>query len=463
MTTALKDAIKELAVRHALSPRQPEPGAAVLRAARKLPEGMGDVPTGKDFDAISINLAQFLTRGGNLHPRQARDAAWCLWNAKVPLAARAETLEPFLRQLRNMRHKGASRALALSYLISFHNDRPGLSAVAATLSDLLAVIGSPFDALHERFRIFDVTEGPQRVGDAALAARVSPRRILEENGMRLELVLAGGYVEPCARRVLQRAAEDERLPPMERLDFLTQIAVRERKPSALNFPAHKALLANALLLPYRDSPPDKPIRDRTLNLLLSLSELGDPRTKSGNWVLMPEARNIAISWLTEQALRQFLDVVADVNPNENWPYRRRFWETVQEEGLIREAWVVLDDVGAREARRRFGSNVQFGCFTAGGSIQAGHAALLLKIGNGVCVEWSFNGKCRFWGDASRPGAPQLYTPRYDAEELRTGNRYAPVEEIGHNAHTGPNAWQHKAARRINSMTGARLASRDYML
>lgn len=462
MSGNLKDAIADLLARHGSPARQIiEP--AILRLARKLPEGIGDLRSAnKDYDAISVVLVDSLSRGEQLTGRQARDGAWCLWTTKAAIAERAETLKPFLEQLRDLKHQRASRALALSYLISFHADRPGLSAVAGALRDLVTVMGEPFDVLHRKFRIFDEIEGPRRIGDASLAGRKSPREVLEENGLRMEQPLAGGYVEPCARRVLQRAADDHGLPALARLDFVQLIAVKSGTRQ-LNFPTHKGLVANALLLPYRGSYVEKTIKDQTLNFLISLEGLGDPRTNSGNWVGMPDARDIAVSWLTEQALRQFLDVVEAVNPNENWPYRRRFWESMYDNGVIREAWVVLDHEGAGEARRRFGNNTRFGQFRSGGGVQAGHAVLLLRIGRGVCAEWSFSGQCRFWEDADHPGAPKLYQTSYDADFLRRGRRYAPVLEIRHGSHTGPNAWQHKAASQISAMTGERLSAREYML
>lgn len=473
MTTRFRDALADLLLRHGGAPR-PNAEASILREARKLPDGMGDLKAEKDYDAISVALSGLLLRAARLTPRQARDGAWCLWDRQAALASRPETLEPFLAQLRALKHKRASRALALSYLIDFRADRPGLSDVASALRDLASVMGEPFDALHDRYRIFDETGGPQRIGDAALAQRTSPRRILEEGGLGHEEALSGGLVEPCARRVLERAAEDDRLQPPDRLQLVDLIAVKEAtRPDGrrqLNFAAHKALVANALLLPYRDDTPDRAAKDRILNLLVSLHGVGDPRSNSHNWVNMPGARDVAIAWLTEQALRQFLDVVEAVNPNENWKHRRRFWEamygtrTSDGVGIIREAWVVLDQEGAAEARRRFDNNTRFGEFMAGGGVLPGHAVLLLKIGKGVCAEWSYNGKCRFWEDSERTGAPKLYgDARYDADFLRTGRRYAPVLEIIHYPHTGPDAWQHKAARQIMAMTGERLSARDYML
>jgi hypothetical protein len=460
MSTSLRDAIADILVRHTAPTRLPQE-PAILRAAARLPDGIGDLKPPKDFDAIAVNLADTLRRGRRLTGRQARDGAWCLWETKVAIASDPDTLEPFLQQLRELRHKGASRALALSYLISFHVDRPGLSAVAAALCDLVTAMGAPFETLQEKFHLFDLEQGPLRVGQTGLAARKSPSQVLEENGLQFQQALAGGYVEPCARRVLELAASDTRLPPDERLVFIEQIAVRPGTRE-LHFPQHNALVANALLLPHRGREVDKGIKDRTLNFLVSLERLGDPRSKSGNWSSMPEAREVAIAWLTEQALRQFLDVVGAVNPNENWKYRRRFWEAMYNRDVIKEAWVVLDYEGAREARRRFGKSTRFGQFSGGG-VQTGHAVLLLRIGRGVCAEWSYSGQCRFWEDSERPGAPKLYEDNYDPKFLKEGRRYPPALEIRHGSHVGPNAWQHKAAAQIVEMTGERLSQREYML
>lgn len=461
MSTGFKSAVGALLLVHGARV-MPAFRSETERAARELKEGAGELRPAADLDAISVSLADALANGDALTGRQLRNCAWCLWITKVAIAERATTLQPFLGQLRKLRHKQATRALSLSYLTHFHADRPGLSAITETLQELVDVMGAPFDALHRHLRIFDALEGPRCIGDFAFAGQTSPRAVLEEHGLRHEPVFAGGYVESCARRVLERVANDRELPALERLKFVTGIAVKDGTRQ-LHFPSHKDLVANAMLLPYRDRSLRKDIRDKILNFLVSLEGLGDPRTKRANWVNMPDAQRVAISWLTEQALRQFLDVVEAVNPNENWKYRRKFWEAMHKNEVITEAWVVLDRDGAAEAYKSFGDSAPFGRFGSGGGVQRGHAVLLLRIGRGVCAEWSYNGKCRFWADAERSGAPQLYDEWYDADELRTGNRYAPVQEIIHAAHTGDNAWQHKAANRIKSMTGARFSKQDYML
>lgn len=459
MTTAFKDAIADVLLRHGGRAGR-APDVRIAEVVDKLPDDIGVLRAPKDYDALSRHLAGLLRGGQALKPRQARDTAWCLWGTAEEIAADPATLEPFLQQMRELKNKSATRALVLSYLVSFHEDRPGLSAVAAALQDLASVAGAPFDDLAERLRLFDVGEGPALLGEAAVAERSSPRALLEAHRVQMELVLAGGFVEASTRRALERVAADTRLSPAERLDFVGRISLRPQSQTLLHL-EHKSLVANAVLLPFEAERPEKQHRDRILDFLVSVQDIGDPRTRSGNWVNMPRAREIAISWLTEQALRQFLDVVEAVNPNKYWPYRRRFWEAMHANGVIAAAWVVLDSHGTREARRRFGRNASFAQFETGGT-QAGQAVLMLRIGAGVCVEWSFDGKCRFWTDHAREGAPQLFKDRYDAEFLRHGKRYAPVLEVQHSPHIGSNAWQHKVAQHITQMTSIRFSPRDYM-
>ncbi len=461
MSTSFKAAIGSLLLVHGARAK-PTLRSETERAAGKLAEGAGELRPAADLDAISASLANALMNGDALTGRQLRNCAWCLWTTRVAIAERATTLQPFLEQLRELRHKQATRALSLSYLIHFHADRPGLSSITEILRELVDVMGAPFDALHRHLRVFDETEGPRRIGDFAFTGQSSPRAVLEENGLRHEQVFTGGYVEPCARRVLERVADDRELPALERLKFVTSIAVKDGTRQ-LHFPSHKDLVANAMLLPYSGRDLRKDVRDKILKFLISLEGLGDPRTRGANWVNMHEARRIANSWLTEQALRQFLDVVEKVNPNPNWKYRRKFWETMHEREAIDEAWVVLDREGAAAAHRMMKDSAPFGQFSAGSGVQPGNAVLLLKIGRGVCAEWSIVGPCRFWNDAAHEGAPQLYNDRYNANLLKTGRHYYPEEEIVHFPHEGDNAWQHKIAKRIRSMTGARFSKQDYML
>jgi hypothetical protein len=118
---------------------------------------------------------------------------------------------------------------------------------------------------------------------------------------------------------------------------------------------------------------------------------------------MPSSAAIVRRWLTDQSLRQFLDVLDDSALQHQWKFRRAFWEAVYRRGLIGEAWVVFDKVSAKLI---FKGETPFARWEGGGSkqIQNGPACLLLRIGSGIVAEWSHNGRCYIWHDINDPSA-----------------------------------------------------------
>lgn len=191
------------------------------------------------------------------------------------------------------------------------------------------------------------------------------------------------------------------------------------------------------------------------SLLLELFK--DPRLPGARWSRMPQAADIVRRWLTEQSLRQFLDIVDEVALERMWVYRRAFWEAVYRADLISEAWVVFDDAGSRAARRAFGKDVSFATFD--GSVQTGHAVLLLRVGRGLVAEWSHNGKCNIWNDAEDRSAPKLYGPTYSPFNLRSHGDLSLQRStfaVSHMSHEGPGSWQRKVAAKLHQMTGVRL-------
>src|SRR5690606_16101213 len=110
--------------------------------------------------------------------------------------------------------------------------------------------------------------------------------------------------------------------------------------------------------------------------------------------------SIVRGWLTEQSLRQFLDIVDQTAVERMWKYRRAFWEAVYDGGLISEAWVAFGPLGARLARRAYGPDASFARLeTDGKQVEQGHAVLLLKVGRfyqrsaGVSLKAHSAGSC----------------------------------------------------------------------
>ncbi|MEN3792181.1 EH signature domain-containing protein [Fulvimarina sp. MAC3] len=455
--TAFRDALGELIDRHPTRPMSERTSKTQSVAARmQLPEA-GARKEARDYEAIAAECLMSLENGVGLTRTQLRDVAWCLWGLKAKIASSDSALREFLAQLERIGARSSTRALALAYLYKYHPDADGIEDVAATLKRVAEIAREPFPRLAREWAMFDGREGSRRLAQLAIDRRRAPSALMTDEKFSAS-ISQGNFAKTATFDALQALSSMRVEDPEERLDFVKDLAINPE--GQLYFSEFAAVVANALLLPFRDHQPDEAVCDRYLDVLIGLFR--DPRTNSGQWAAMPEAAEIARGWLTRQALRQFLDVVDAVAPDEMWSYRRTFWEAVYDKKLISGAWVVLDPQGQAEARRRFGGKVRFGRFEKGGGIQTGHSVLLLKIGSETCAEWSHSGACRFWANASAHGVPSLYRSLYAAEELR-GNRGAdPVLEVRHYPHHGPGAWQHKVARRIFSATGTAMQASEYL-
>ncbi|RFC62258.1 hypothetical protein DYI37_17290 [Fulvimarina endophytica] len=456
----LREAIGDLLARHRHAPASSPPSELTRTVA--LLDGVeayvSESPK-KDYDVIASQIASCLAARDRIAQRNLRDGAWCMWKTKPALAEDAPILSEFLRRCQAENDKRIARNLLSAYLTQWQDDRPGLNEISVACTSLAGVAGHQYSEAQCRYRLFSLPSGPVELGRAAVQQRRAPPTLLAELGFS-DSIARGGFSLPCTRAALETAGETKELSPRERLDLVRDLALLP--DGTLINQTLSVPFANALLMPYSAKSPTEDIKQETINLVTRV--LGDPRTNS--WIGMDQARRVLLRWLTRLALSQFLDVVEAVNPDPNWKYRRRFWEAMNEEEAILGAWAVLSSEGEAEARRRFGLDTPFATFHRG-YVQSGHAVLLMQIGPGICAEWSFSGKCRFWADSSRQGAPKMYEKSYDADFLRKGRSYAPVLEVVHSPHRDSRsgvetAWQHKVYRRISGMTGIRVPSDRYM-
>src|SRR5690606_37922700 len=116
-------------------------------------------------------------------------------------------------------------------------------------------------------------------------------------------------------------------------------------------------IAEARLRPFVGLSPDEAVRD--IYLQASLGLVADPRLHPQRWLqVADDLRLLVVSWLTDQALRQFLDVVDQIARERMWNYRRAFWEGIYDflrtRGIDVQAWVAFGPDGERLARQRFG-------------------------------------------------------------------------------------------------------------
>ncbi len=425
------------------------------------------LPRPKDIVDLAREISASIKRGEPLSRRQVRQAPWCLWHEQARLAEQPEALRTILDSVRQAHRPGAFSALATAFVDRFDATANGMSAASDCLQMLVEKWETPWANLHGEFSFFDLQAGPQRLAAAVVAQNRPAADIVSGYGVGA-MGARSGYVRAVTISMLDRLAAGAEPDHLKRLEKVERYTLDEKGEPIFNGLLGK--IAEALVKPFGQFKPDKTLRDRFLSLLLRL--LGDPRVRSpkNKWHHVPSAlTGVVRGWLTEQSLRQFLDIVDITAMERMWKYRRAFWEAVYDAGLISEAWVAFGPDGEKEARRAYGRDASFARLEKSGrQIESGHAVLLLRIGDGIVADWSHNGKYNIWMDHSDATAPQLYKSQYGSDELRiiegaSGN-YDTRRKVSR-SHTSPDryGWQNHASEVLYRMTGVRVQPSRYQV
>ena len=456
--TRLRDALKALKSQSNTRLNLREISLCTLASERISETGTAQPREGRDYNKIAQELLARINSGDTLSWREIRDGAWCLWRTSPALADCDESLTAVTDGVLRNPRKQPFRALASSYMVSFEKDLRGIVEVGRVLRLKASEMGRPWAALHAEHDIFHLTNGADNVANDALQQRTSPTEVLKHAGIGV-LDAETGFAKECAAAVLRRLASGAEADPIRRLEIVQTLALRST--GGLMFPDHGPLIAEALIKPFGTAMPERATRDKFLALLIAL--FGDPRRYPGRWSRMREIEIVIRRWLTEQTLRQFLDVVDEVALEHMWKYRRAFWEAVYARELIDEAWVVFDPAGVKVARRTFGKQADFAQFED--TVLSGHAVLLMRVGRGLVVEWSHSGRCIIWNDAEARGAPRLNQSLYAVRTLRApaSARDDITSQVFAVTHQGSDryAWQQKVSNKIHQMTGVRIPQSSY--
>ncbi|MFC0242628.1 EH signature domain-containing protein [Rhodopseudomonas telluris] len=440
---------------------------ATTRIAREA-DKIGSVASGadspkatKNYNLVANEILDKVISTCELTRREARDAAWCLWETVPALASDGATVTSLVSATEASGRRQPFRALASSYLASYAPDRSRIAEISAVLMRLAAGMGKPWASLQNDLNLFHVVEGPQNLARMAVQRNISPAAVLTSYGLGA-VNAQSGFTKFCIATALEQLRDGKELRHDVRLQWVKTFALRDVRE--LLFQEHGPLVAEALLFPFGNSTPDEDVTDKFLAVLLRL--FGDPRSQPAKWARMREAAAIVRRWLTMQSLRQFLEVVDRTAVARMWKHRRAFWGAVYDRGLISDAWVVFGPLGADAARRSFGKDISFATFD-GGTVDRGHAVLLLRIGRGVVAEWSHNGRCIIWSDSEAPGAPTLHLSTYHPAALRSPNGESPSLSVPVFAitHSGAEfyAWQSKVAGKLHQMTGVRIPLSEYQV
>jgi EH_Signature domain len=457
--SVFKAAIRALRTRRASALALPEV-SLTARAAERIvsPVSSSEGPKPSlDYNVVAAEIMTKAAATGALTRREARQAAWCLWETDPALASSSRTMASLVKATETSGTKQPFRTLASSYMTSYAPDRKAIGTISALLVRHAHRMGKPWAPLQHDFNLFHVVEGPRNLARIAVERGTSPTEVLSAYGLGA-VNAQSGFARYCIAKALEAMRDGQEPRHDVRLRWVKTFALRNERE--LLFQEHGPLVTDALLIPFGDTAPAEAVTDRFSEILLRL--FGDPRLQPARWARMRAAAAIVRRWLTKQSLTQFLEVVDQIAVDRMWKHRRAFWGAVYDQGLILDAWVVFGPKGADVARRAFGKDISFATFS--GIVAAGHAVLLLRIGQGVVAEWSHNGRCIIWSDAQARGAPALHAPAYDVAALRASKATSkPTASVFAIAHSRPESyhWQTRVAEKLEQMTGVGIDQSRY--
>jgi hypothetical protein len=444
--------------------RLPEKTKLSLLSAN-LPDVLSRTRQPRDVVQLGREIHDCIIAGEALSRRQVREAPWCLWHKDIRLAENPQVLSVVLDGIAKAPRPSSFNALATAFVDRFDPEAVGMEAASACLKRLAGRWNTPWAQLHRDFAFFDMRNGPDSLAASVIAQNRSATDILRDYGIR-EMAAKSRYIRSVTISLLDQLANGQEPNHLLRLEKVESYALDDHgEPS---FDGLLGKIAEALLLPFGQSRPERDLRDRYLATLLRI--LGDPRIRSpkNKWHQVPASlTDMVRSWLTEQSLRQFLDIVDQTAVEHMWKYRRAFWEAVYDAGLISEAWVAFGPLGATLARRAYGRDASFARLeTDGKPVEQGHAVLLLKVGDGIIADWSHNGRYNIWKNSADRTAPQLYKTSYGSDEVRivvygSGNYETPSRISRSHMSSETYGWQNYVAQRLYEMTGVRLPARKY--
>jgi hypothetical protein len=418
------------------------------------------------------NLIAASRSPGGLAAAERRDlkfAPWLLWMKTDGLAGLPGILDVLYRE--GQRLGSVRRSLIEAWIANCDTIHPTIETCGRLIELLL---GSSDDARIEiwrraqaRFQYFQIKHGPARVASAVLNGMEPVTEILKAAGLDDPARTTTGYARLVNSQLLKELpiplASRRGESAFERAQAFVIVgrALRFEEPEA------RGSLANSLLAPWvpgsRLSATDG-VRSQVQGFLLA--RLGDPRTKRANWLHVDESKiSIMRGWLSRASLKAFFDVVAN-HADENFKYRRAFWNSYLENNAITDSWLALGGNVHAEAQ---GIRELHGSFARLRGASSNQSVLLIQIGPIIFSEWSHSGSLRVWPDDWK-NAPRIGLFEYQRDVL-TG-KCLPFPEGPDGAKQGnglwhtqseTGRWQSIAAELIARRCGIRLTRRDWMV
>ena len=453
------------------------------------PGGFADAPSPWESDVLRDWLKQICLgpefQDLSRQPARRFDLApTVLWNGREPAAGFPGLLDHLLS-------RATSRPRLLVTLIEawlrdFDARAPGLRQAAIAIRRLLPQATHPFlvfwAAAEARFGLFDADHGPDRVAKALMTTD-DVDGVLAAIGMDDPMRATGRYLRDVIVRclallpaALRSAAAPAAWTRATHLLLDPSDGSGSSPSDAAKFRFHdlamNGLVARACLAPWVDATVSGNAPREQVKTFL-LSTLKDPRLYPGSWIEAGEDNTrLMRSWIAAATLEAFFTLIGEETNDKQWNYRRAFWQACLKKVPTTEVWVILGSDLVPRAHSIQALTGNFGCHTISG--KAKQAALLIRIGHLVLLEWSHIGALKAFADPRM--SPSFYKTerdfysnnRIDFPSLHFPNH--PVLGGGGSDDKGlwhrfpkKGLWQGCAAALLERQIGLRLDQRDYMI
>ena len=477
---------REAEVRPSFEFKAPSP-SQTREARERIDSLFGDVeldrPAQKQLSEIirMIRTMEAENRTIELWPDEVkRWAPWAIFLDKnsQPLAGSSSLLKRYLVFLKQrppaIQYQRLGN-LAWAYLSTYPTELTTLAGWGSGITQQLNKSEhgrlAKLQAYSDELRMFQ-PDGPAQVARLWLDERTPSHKAAREFAatklISKKPLGSSPFASEMTRALFEQMAAMAPPEPDEREERLRLVLSKEDK---IRFPELRGIIAQGLLLPYRDAWPETATRERLLNLLTEPDNLGHPeyRQQDSPWEEIPDARDIAQRWLAARAIYLFLDAVSNTTTNKkHWSERRPFWEAYLRLNAVHRARAVLGPEAAAwvKAQHPTSHRPHFSRFPGSRDTNiAKKSALLLQIEDLVIAEWSHAGSCRIWNHPE--GAPALRPGNYHRKTLSSTTEFVEptTGKLIRTAdfstrHIGD--WQDRVSRHIREQSGISITQKDYI-
>ena len=350
------------------------------------------------------------------------------------------------------------KPLVFVYIEKFNFEDPLFQKLSKHTRDLFA---SPkFDnasslvGLARSLNLFDLFDGPKNTAYSIVQSRRSFHDWIQIHDLWPSFGTSP-FAEAAFNAYLQ--SSDDFRKTSEFVDVLFEWGTTEKK--SLRYSASRLKIAEALLLPWRNSQPNDGLKSKVMDFLIH--HYGDPRIRKNLWHgVSTEAIDVLISWINGRTLELFFKILQET-ADSIWQYRQRFWTAYFKAGHIDEAWVALGPDAAIVLKRLDDSKqLKFANLLRS---EASQSVLLIRIGQILFCEWSHNGRLRAQRIDSAL-APTMYRPYYESDDLRfqsldfNNGQLLDPGLVHFNSTSG--GWQDRARVFVRKQTGIRLTQAE---